>query len=99
MKTNLAFHKCRVCGCIFHHSGKTTYCTRCIPSFMGGSRAYSVLNPLTNMKDIERRKAWARARWHRRMSNPIFREKERIRSLNRYKTKKGKLEEKNETTK
>lgn len=79
--SSLTFHKCRICGCIFYHGPKDTYCTKCVPSFVGCSKAYSYA--LNNMSALERRRAWERARWRMRMSDPIFRERERIRSLNR----------------
>ena len=79
--SSLTFHKCRICGCIFYHGSKDTYCAKCIPSFVRSGKAYSYA--LNNMSSLERRRARERARWRIRMSDPVFREHERIRSLNR----------------
>ena len=36
------FHKCKICGVIFHHDNKRCYCSKCIPKFNGWSSGYSV---------------------------------------------------------
>lgn len=83
----LCFHKCRICKCLFYKSGKGTYCPRCIPCFSKGttqSEKTKVYNEAFNAAGmLEERRARERARWHTRMSDPVFREKERMRSLAR----------------
>lgn len=82
--SKLVFHKCRICGKIFYHSGKQIYCTECIPTYKSNDTASlnrAVNHALDNLEALERRRAFDRARWHRRMANPAFRERERLRSL------------------
>lgn len=77
--SRLTFHKCHLCGRIFYSSGKYTYCSKCIPKGLGGGLGRMRLSELS----MENRRALERERWHRRMANPEFREKERKRSLAR----------------
>jgi len=85
--SELVFHKCRLCGCIFYHKSKDTYCAKCVPSFPHGGYSYEaqkrVYDILSNPERLERRRAWERERWRRRMADPKFREAERLRSLAR----------------
>lgn len=37
----LAFHKCKICGCIFHHGKRDSYCSKCVPK---GSMYSAILN-------------------------------------------------------
>lgn len=84
MSEKLKFHRCVVCGCIFHKDKKTTYCSNCLPSFGNGQIERVHLSELSE----EFRKARERDRWRRRMANPEFREHERLRSLARARAKK-----------
>lgn len=85
--SKLCFHKCRICKCLFYKYGKDSYCTRCIPCFPKGTtksertRVYN--EAFNNAGLLEERRARERARWHARMADPVFREKERLRSLAR----------------
>lgn len=38
----LTFHKCKLCGAIFHFGNKTSYCSKCIPKSNGWSEGYSI---------------------------------------------------------
>ena len=78
--TELKFHKCRVCGCLFYSYRKDTYCPKCVPKYRGGELAKKRVSELATKE--EKRKA-ERERWHMRMANPAFREHERQRSLAR----------------
>lgn len=98
--SELVFHKCRICGKIFYCTNKDTYCSSCVPRFKGlasgNARAKAYFKALRNPEDIEAKRARDRARWHARMANPEFRERERLRSLvraraeKRYATKEAK---------
>ena len=80
----LKFSRCKICGCIFYHGSKTVYCDDCVPSCSNpNTRAKKVYEGINNRQYIEERRKRERERWHRRMSNPKFREAERIRSLAR----------------
>lgn len=113
----LTMHKCRICGAIFWHGCKNTYCTKCIPCVArddikkryvalnyalareSNNKRYIALNDALLrekaraedylLKDnpgyIEARRKRDRERWHKRMENPAFRERERLRSLERAK--------------
>lgn len=89
----LTMHKCRICGAIFWHGCKNTYCTKCIPCFAreDPKKRYAALNDAllrerARAEDyIEARRKRDRVRWHKRMENPAFRESERLRSLERAK--------------
>ena len=84
----LEFHKCRVCGIIFYHGNKTAYCPKCVPSFAGkspGQRTMTIYAAINRSQSLEQKRARDRARWHKRMEDPIFRERERLRSLARAK--------------
>ena len=35
------FHKCKICGRLFHHGNKTSYCTKCVPD--GGGWGVALL--------------------------------------------------------
>lgn len=90
--SKLIFHKCRICGDIFYSgAGKTTYCPKCLPRFIGG-RSYEHIKKtceaLNNAEYLEKKRAIERERWHKRMANPVFRERERIRSLARARAEK-----------
>ena len=77
--SELTFHKCRLCGCIFYKYGKSVYCPKCVPKFYSHNIAKLHLSEL----DMEDKRARERERWHRRMMDPNFREAERLRSLAR----------------
>lgn len=94
----LTMHKCRICGAIFWHGCKNTYCTKCIPCFAreDNNKRYIAFNDALErqresrlLKDnpdyIEARRKRDGERWHKRMENPAFRESERLRSLERAK--------------
>lgn len=99
----LTMHKCRICGAIFWHGCKNTYCTKCIPCVAREDikKRYTALNDALErkrekaraedylLKDnpgyIEARRKRDRERWHKRMENPVFRERERLRGLERAK--------------
>lgn len=84
--SELKIHKCMICGVLFYHRGKDRYCTKCVPSFKERGRAARVRayrDAIDNAEWLEKRRAFERERWHRRMSSPEFREKERLRSLAR----------------
>ena len=89
----LTMHKCRICGSIFWHGSKNTYCTKCIPCFAREdiNKRYIALNDALLREKaraddyIEARRKRDRERWHKRMENPAFRESERMRSLERAK--------------
>lgn len=82
--SSLTFHRCKICGAIFYHAGKNTYCAKCVPSFSDPTGSVRLLNYLVDNPDVvEARKAKERARWRKRMSDPAFREHERRRSLMR----------------
>ncbi len=38
---SIKFHKCKICGVIFHYDDKRKYCSKCIPKFNGWSSGYS----------------------------------------------------------
>lgn len=77
--SELSFHKCRLCGCLFYASGKTTYCRKCVPKYESGLLNRKHLSEL----DMEERRKRERERWRKRMQDPKFREAERLRSLMR----------------
>ena len=77
--SSLSFHKCKLCGCVFYKANKSTYCTKCVPTFQSGLLNRKHLSEL----DMEARRKRERERWHKRMSNLKFREAERLRSLAR----------------
>ena len=89
----LTMHKCRICGAIFWHGCKNTYCTKCIPCFAREdiNKRYIALNDALMREKAraddytEARRKRDRERWHKRMENPAFRESERLRSLERAK--------------
>lgn len=79
---NLTFHKCRICGAIFYSSGRSVYCSKCVPRTLTPS-GYQMSIEKLRLSDIDyRQKQRARWReyWHRKMESPEFREKERLRS-------------------
>lgn len=82
---NLIFHKCRICGAIFYSSGRSAYCSKCVPRTLTPS-GYQMSIEKLRLSDIDyRQKQRARWReyWHRKMESPEFREKERLRSIAR----------------
>lgn len=79
----LAMHTCVICGAVFHHNKKLTICHRCLPS---GKLGDVKINDLHAIRD---RRARERERWKARMSDPEFREHERLRSLMRYRARKA----------
>lgn len=64
--SELVFHKCRLCGCIFYHKSKDTYCAKCVPSFPHGGCSYEaqkrVYDILSNPERLERRRALKKLR-------------------------------------
>jgi hypothetical protein len=82
--SELKFHKCKICGCLFYHFRKDTYCPKCVPLFEGGPRATIYKYTPQQLLGIEERKKRERERWHARMADPAFREHERKRSIMRY---------------
>ena len=84
----IQFHRCRLCKCIFYASGKTTYCSKCIPKGCMPNKYLDHIEKIKicDMDSLARKRAKERARWRMRMSNPAFREKERLRSLARAKS-------------
>ena len=79
--SSLEFHKCRICGSIFFAGGrKNTYCTKCIPK---GLRPPFTSRYINNWEKLQAKRKKDRIYWHIKMSNPEFREKERLRSLKR----------------
>lgn len=83
--SQLQFHRCLICGAIFYCGKKDRYCSRCIPKYCSARDEFKMIN---DWSAIEDRRAKERARWHKRMSSPAFREKERIRSLVRARVEK-----------
>ena len=80
----LTFHKCMICNSLFYHGKKTVYCPKCIPSFTDktpSEKLKDIYQALNDREVLEHKRALERERWKRRMQNPAFREKERIRSL------------------
>lgn len=76
----LVFHKCKICGAIFWHGSKTTYCTKCIPSIT--YRTFT--NYYKTMDDaIERKRQRARDYYNKIKNVPEYvearRERDRIR--------------------
>ena len=87
--SSLTFHKCMVCGVIFYHFNKKTYCPKCVAPYKSGENRYKVISDaIENRKDIEAMRARWRAYWHKKMESPEFREKERLRSLARARAEK-----------
>ena len=82
--SELKFHRCRFCGIIFYHQKREAYCIKCVPTYKSGPNMYSRMR-LSDLSKLEARRAWDRERWRRRMEDPVFREKERKRSLVRRK--------------
>lgn len=76
----LIFHKCVICGKIFYHHNKTTYCTKCVPriAVKDPGHYYRVVD-----KAIERNRRRALERYHRIRNDPDFikgrRERDRLR--------------------
>lgn len=82
--SKLVFHKCRICGVVFYHYNKNTYCPKCVsPNKSGENRSKIINDAIENRDALEIRRFIERERWHRRMESPEFREKERLRSLAR----------------
>lgn len=84
--SELVFHRCNICKAIFYGFNRISYCRKCIPpAKMGHSptqRAKAVYDTLSD-DALARKREMERKRWHARMSNPAFRERERLRSLAR----------------
>lgn len=40
-KWTVLFHKCNICGAIFHYCDKRCYCSKCMPKHNGWSYGYS----------------------------------------------------------
>ena len=77
--SKLAMHKCVICGCIFHHGSKNTYCAKCIPriDIKDGNDIYRKVNEkIESRKELNR--ARARERWQRLKNNQEYREKKRL---------------------
>lgn len=83
--SELTFHKCKLCKCIFYSSYKSIYCAKCVPKYEGGSVGRI---KLCDLDSLTSKRAKERARWHARMANPAFRERERLRSLARARAEK-----------
>ena len=77
----LVFHKCRLCGCLFYKFRRETYCTQCTKCIKSPTNLR-----MMHLNDIyfDAKRAHWRELWKNRMSNPAFREKERVRSRMRY---------------
>ena len=80
----LTFHKCVICGKIFYHQNKTTYCCQCVPriAIKNPGHYYHVVD-----RAIERNRLRARERYHRIKNDPDYierrRKRDRIRWHNR----------------
>lgn len=81
----MTFRRCVICGVLFWHKGRTTYCTKCIP-YVPLMHKTEDMQALKHLREKEKERE--RERWKLRMSNPAFREKERLRSRLRSKVKK-----------
>ena len=99
--SKISFHKCRICGAIFYHFNKNTYCPKCVAPYKSGENRSKIINDAIENRDIiEARRARWRAYWHKKMESPEFREKERLRSLARARAnRKYLVKEDYETTK
>ena len=76
--SEMKFHKCYICGRLFYNGKRAVYCRECVKK-SGGGRMSGI-----RLCDVVDKKARDRLRWHLRMSDPLFRERERQRSLRRY---------------
>lgn len=82
--SELRFHKCVICGKLFYNNRRHTYCLDCFPKNKPSVNKIRI-NDLSDIKDrAERRRAWDRMRWHHRMEDPAFKERERLRQLEKY---------------
>ena len=91
--SKLEFHKCKICGALFWHLYKTVYCNKCVPYIKGqtdverSKSIYSAINNECSFTAKEHKRKKERERWHKRMENPVFRERERVRSSARVRGK------------
>ena len=81
---SMSFHRCYICGTLFYNGRRVSYCKKCIQGHRYPNDRKLAGVRLSDLKRIQDRKARERARWHARMADPVFREKERIRSYMRY---------------
>lgn len=77
----LTMHKCRICGSIFWHGRKNTYCTKCIPCFAreDTKKRHTAFNDA-----LDRQRGRARAHYSFLKDNPDYIEARRKRDRERW---------------